>query len=150
MLVLSAGIAPGQSNYQLAVVRDSTRVANSTADAIRRIEYEWADTSRTKNANKLGEILTDGWVGLDSSGNQKDKSKVLSDLRSSLNVVESIDVGPMNVRVFGKTAVVTGSTTEKSTENGKDSSGRYVWTDVFVKQHGKWRAVASQSIKLPR
>jgi hypothetical protein len=48
----------------------------------------------------------------------------------------------MAVRVFGNTAVVTGSDTEKSMENGKDTSGKYVWTDVFVKQNGKWRAVA--------
>jgi hypothetical protein len=56
----------------------------------------------------------------------------------------------MTVRIFGNTAVVTGSDTEKSMENGKDTTGKYVWTDVFVKQNGKWRAVASQSTKLPK
>jgi len=44
---------------------------------------------------------------------------------------------------------VTGSDTEKSREYGKDSSGKYIWTDVFVKQKGMWRAVASQSAKVP-
>jgi hypothetical protein len=44
---------------------------------------------------------------------------------------------------------VTGSDTEKSKEHGKDSSGKYIWTDVFVKQNGKWRAIASQSAKVP-
>jgi hypothetical protein len=56
----------------------------------------------------------------------------------------------MTVRIFGNTAVVTGSDTEKSMENGKDTTGKYVWTDVFVKQNGKWRAVTSQSTKLPK
>ena len=54
----------------------------------------------------------------------------------------------MKVRIFGNTAVVTGSDVEKSKEHGKDSSGKYIWTDVFVKQNGKWRAVASQSAKV--
>lgn len=51
----------------------------------------------------------------------------------------------MKVRVFGDTAIVTGSDTEKSTYNGKDSSGKYIWTDIFVNRKGKWQAVASQS-----
>jgi hypothetical protein len=53
----------------------------------------------------------------------------------------------MTVRIFGSTAIVTGTNTEKSMEHGKDSSGKYIWTDVFVKQEGRWRAVASQSAK---
>ncbi len=54
----------------------------------------------------------------------------------------------MTVRVFGTTAIVTGSNTEKSKENGRDTSGKYVWTDAFVNQNGLWKAVASQSAKI--
>jgi hypothetical protein len=54
----------------------------------------------------------------------------------------------MKVRVFGNTAIVTGGDTEKSTYKGKDSSGKYVWTDVFVNRNGKWQAVASESTKV--
>ena len=35
--------------------------------------------------------------------------------------------------------------TEKSITRGKDSSGKYVWMDVFVKRDGKWVAIRSQS-----
>jgi hypothetical protein len=45
---------------------------------------------------------------------------------------------------------VTGSDTEKSMDKGKDSSGKYVWTDVFVKENGKWRAVSSQTTRVPK
>jgi hypothetical protein len=31
---------------------------------------------------------------------------------------------------------------------GKDSSGKYVWTDVFVSRNGRWQAVASESTKV--
>jgi hypothetical protein len=51
----------------------------------------------------------------------------------------------MKVRVFGNTAVVTGSDTEKSTYKGKDSSGKYAWMDVFANRNGRWQAVASES-----
>jgi len=56
----------------------------------------------------------------------------------------------MKVRVFGNTAVVTGTDTEKSSYKGKDTSGKYVWTDVFVQRNGRWQAAASQSVKVPK
>jgi ketosteroid isomerase-like protein len=59
-------------------------------------------------------------------------------------------IGEMKVRVFGDSAIVTGSDTEKSTSKGKDVIDKYLWTDVFVKRDGRWQAVASQSTKVAR
>lgn len=56
----------------------------------------------------------------------------------------------MKVRVFGNTAVAVGSDTEKSTNHGKDSSGRYAWMDVFVRRNGLWEAVVSESTKIAK
>ncbi len=54
----------------------------------------------------------------------------------------------MKVRVFGDTAAVTGTDDETTTEDGKKSSGRYVWTDVFVRRNCTWLAVASQTAQI--
>jgi hypothetical protein len=54
----------------------------------------------------------------------------------------------MKVRVFGFTAVVTGTDEETATVDGKRSTGHYVWTEVFVKRKGKWLAVASQTAQI--
>jgi hypothetical protein len=70
-------------------------------------------------------------------------------MKSPVTSVSSSEMGPMVVRLFGNTAVVTGSTMEKRSDHGKDSSGKYVWTDVFVKQNGKWKAVVSQTARVP-
>lgn len=108
------------------------------------------DAEKTRNADKLRDILADSWVEMGWDGRSTDKAKALAELKAPGNSLDSFEMGPMKVRIFGNTAVVTGSDTEKSMEDGKDSSGKYVWTDVFVKQNGKWRAVASQSTKLPK
>jgi hypothetical protein len=50
----------------------------------------------------------------------------------------------MDVKVIGNVAVVQGSDTEKGTSSGKDSSGKYVWMDVFANRNGKWVVVRSQ------
>lgn len=122
---------------------------NSTEDQLKQIENSWTDAQKTRNTAKLGEILADNWIGIGWDGATSDKAKALADLKSPGNSLDSIQMGPVQVRIFGNTAIVTGSNTEKSTENGKDSSGKYIWTDVFVKQNGKWKAIASQSAKVP-
>ena len=49
---------------------------------------------------------------------------------------------------FGDTAIVHGLETEKSMTNGKDSSGQFRFTDVFVKCDGVWMAVAEHDSKV--
>jgi hypothetical protein len=46
--------------------------------------------------------------------------------------------------VIGSVGIVQGSDTEKSSSQGKDSSGKYVWTDIYAKRDGKWMVVRSQ------
>ena len=150
MMALSAGMLLAQAQTKAADAKKPAASANAASDELKQIENDWVDASKTKNAEKLGDILADSWVGLGWDGKRTDKAKALAEMKTPGNSLDTIEMGPMNVRVFGNSAVVTGSDTEKSMENGKDTSGKYVWTDVFVKQNGKWRAVASQSTKVPK
>ena len=52
--------------------------------------------------------------------------------------------------MIGNIAVAQGTDTEKSIFDGKDSSGKYAWMDVFAKRDGKWVAVRSQTAKVPK
>jgi uncharacterized protein (TIGR02246 family) len=150
MMALSAGMLLAQAQTKAADTKKPAASANAASDELKQIENDWVDASKTKNAEKLGDILADNWVALGWDGKRTDKAKTLAEMKTPGNSLDTIEMGPMTVRVFGNTAVVTGSDTEKSMEDGKDTSGKYVWTDVFVKQNGKWRAVASQSTKVPK
>jgi ketosteroid isomerase-like protein len=149
-MALSAGMLLAQPQTKAADTKKAVAAPNPAVDEIKQIENDWADASKAKNADKLGEILADSWVALDWDGKTTTKAKALADTKAPGNSLDTFEMGPMKVRIFGNTAVVTGSDTEKSMEDGKDTSGKYIWTDVFVKQNGKWRAVASQSTKLPK
>src|SRR6185369_3342312 len=92
--------------------------ANAAADELKQIENDWVEAMKAKNAEKLGDILADGWSGLGWDGKISDKAKALAELKATGNSLDTIEMGPMKVRVFGNTAVVTGSDTEKSTANG--------------------------------
>ena len=122
----------------------------AAADEVRQIENAWVAAVKAKDAGKLSAILADSWVGLGWDGRITDKATNLAELKSQGNSLGTFEMGPMNVRLFGTVAIVTGSDVETSTEDGKDTSGKYIWTDVFVKQNGTWRAVSSQSTRVPK
>jgi ketosteroid isomerase-like protein len=147
---LAAGLLLAQAQTKSTDAKSAPAASASVPDELKQIENDWTAASKAKDAAKLGEILADSWVGLEFDGKTIDKAKALADLKAPGNSLDTIEMGPMKVRVFGNTAIVIGSDTEKSTSNGKDSSGKYIWTDVFVKQNGKWQAVSSQSTKVPK
>lgn len=118
-----------------------------------QMEKDWAQVGQNKanianDLKTLDRMMADDWAGLDFQGNAETKTQAMANLKAGTSTTQSIELGPMKVRVFGDTAIVTGSDTEKSTYKGKDSSGKYVWTDIFVKRNGKWQAVSSQSTKV--
>ncbi len=115
------------------------------AEAVKQLERDWTDAQKAGDIDKLSQIIADDWVGLGFDGVKSTKKQFLNDVKSGVSKVESIELGPMDVKVIGTVAVVQGSDTEKSSTKGKDTSGKWVWMDVFVKRDGTWRAVRSQS-----
>ena len=147
---LCAGMALAQAPAKTADKKAQAAAGSSSADELRQIENDWTAAEKARDADKLAEVLSDGWVGVEWDGKVIDKAAALADIKAPGNSLDSFEMGPMKVRFFGGTAIVTGSDTEKSMDKGKDSSGKYVWTDVFVKENGKWRAVSSQTTKVPK
>jgi hypothetical protein len=95
--------------------------------------------------DKLSQIVADDWTGIGYDGSKETKQSSLAAWKSGAEKLESVEFGPMDVKVMGSVAVVQGSDTEKSTTKGKDTSGKWVWMDVFAKRDGKWVVVRSQS-----
>jgi hypothetical protein len=124
-----------------------TAAKTSVEQTLMQMERDWGTAEIKKDYATVDKILADDWVGIDYDGIIIAKAQAMADLKSGTSTLTSEELGPMTVRAFGNTAVVTGSDTEKSTDRRKDSSGKYVWTDVFVLRNGRWQAVASQSTK---
>jgi ketosteroid isomerase-like protein len=117
----------------------------SISSAIKQLEHDWTDAMIAGDTDKLNGILADDWAGLDADGNKSTKQEYIAAMKSGDMKLASFEFGPMEVKVMGSVAVCQGSDTEKSTgKGGKDTSGKYVWMDVFAKRGDKWVAVRSQ------
>jgi hypothetical protein len=112
------------------------------------IEHRALDAIVRKDVKTLAAIFDEGWTEMDSSGAVTGKAAYLQALSSGDYVATSVTPGPMTARLFGDTAVVQGGNEETSRFKGQDTSGKYIWTDVFVKRKGRWRLVATQTVKL--
>jgi len=66
------------------------------------------------------------------------------DFKSGAVKFDSRELSDLNVRVYGNSAVVTGRVTQKSTENGKDTSGENHFTRVYVKEKDRWVVSVAQ------
>lgn len=138
LLVCAAfGVAYGQANKP-----------SGEAEAVKQVERDWVDAQKAVNIDKLSQIIADDWSGVGSEGNKSTKAEYLNEVKSGVSKLDSFELGPMDVKVIGTVAIVQGSDTEKSAYKGKDSSGKWVWMDVFEKRGGKWQAVRSQTAKI--
>jgi ketosteroid isomerase-like protein len=120
----------------------------SVQQTLMQMERDWAQAGIKNDTATVDKLVADDWVAIDSEGTSTTKAEGMADMKSGASKTQSYEFGPMKVKVFGNAAVVTGSDTEKSTYKGKDSSGKYVWTDVWVMRDGRWQVVASQTVKL--
>jgi ketosteroid isomerase-like protein len=119
-------------------------------EAVKQLERDWANAAKSYDVATLNRIVADDWVGTDETGKRTTKAQMIANTNSHKGTLGSFTFDDMTVRVYGNTAIVTGGDTETSTFDGKDTSGHYFWTDVFVKQKdGSWKAVASHTSKAP-
>jgi ketosteroid isomerase-like protein len=118
------------------------------AQHVKQLEQDWLKAEKAGDVTRLGEIIAGDWEGLYIDGSKETKQTLLEGIKSGQYKIESFEIGPMDVKVLGNVAVVQGSDTEKSTSDGKDTSGKFVWTDVYVNRGGKWMAVRSHIAKV--
>ncbi len=119
----------------------------SDEESVKQLERDQADAYIHNNADKISLILADDFVGNWADGSTTTKKEELDMLRSSKEKYAANEIVEMTVRVFGDTAIASGKNTETSVINGKNATGIYNFTDIFLKRNGRWQIVASQTAR---
>jgi hypothetical protein len=102
-------------------------------------------------------VLADDFTHTSHSGVFKTRAQWLAeprpgdrtDAKPATTHYDAMDVDDLAVRIYGDTAVVTGRTTPRgTTAKGQPMTGQYRFLRVWVKQQGRWRAVAFQGTRI--
>ena len=120
----------------------------AAVDAVKQVGQEMGKAMMASDIEKLNQIFADDWATVDSSGKIFTKESLLSDFKSGKHKLEWFENGPVDVQVFGDVAVAQGSVKEKRIQNGKDTSGQFLWMDLLKKRAGKWAVVRSAGARV--
>ncbi|MBE3064123.1 MAG: SgcJ/EcaC family oxidoreductase [Spirochaetes bacterium] len=115
--------------------------------AVMQVEREWAAASARNDWAALDKMLAAEYAN-NTDGSITPKKQILANMKGGASKVASATAGEMKVLVLGETAIAHGLWMEKSTLNGKDTSGTYRYTDTFMKRDGRWQAATTYSTKL--
>jgi ketosteroid isomerase-like protein len=126
-----------------APASDSTDV-----DAIKQIGQDMGNAMVAGDIEKLNQIFADDWAAVASSGKIVTKETMLTDFKSFHDKLEWFENGPIDVQVYGDVAVANGTVKEKRSQDGKDTSGEFVYMDLLKKRAGKWVVVRSAGARL--
>jgi|SRR5262249_17853374 len=114
-------------------------------DQIKKLEEMRNQAVLHSDVATLDRMTSDDYTFITLRGEMRTKSDILKGFASGSFHYESREVSDLKVRVYGDSAIVTGRSVQKGMENGKDYSGDYRFTRVYVKQKNRWLTVALQT-----
>ena len=113
------------------------------------VERQFFDALMSSSLKQLDEILSDDFLLIDvMSGSEIGKPALLDVLKSGQLKFESITQFDTRLRVYDKTAVVTGRTEMKGRFGEAPFSASSRYTHVYVQQKDRWRLVSAQGTQI--
>jgi ketosteroid isomerase-like protein len=112
--------------------------------ALVKIQHEWADARMKGDSSYTRHLEAENCTIVWPDGSIVNKRDDLKSMTGD-TVFTEFKIDDLKVRLYGDTGIVVGQGTIRAHE-GKQNllDGKFVWTDIFIKQHGEWKAVASQ------
>jgi len=114
--------------------------------ALYQLERDWGAAGVKNDAQTIERFLADEFIS-NWNGKVANKKRALAEVKSNPAKIESAVGEDMKIAVFGNIAVVHGLYTERSTTQGKDTSGQYRFTEVYTKRDGRWQCVTQYGAK---
>jgi len=140
--ISSCAQAPAPAAEKTYTPEISASPDNAVA-VITQLEKDWVAAIVKKDVPVLERVLAADFRGTSPSADTFFKPEAINDLASGDYAVKAMDLDEIVVKVYGDTAVSFTSQAETSQYLGKDTSGHYHFTDVWIFRDGRWQVVAS-------
>jgi ketosteroid isomerase-like protein len=118
--------------------------ADST-DPIRQTAEGWYRAAIKQDAVALNKLLSDDLTYCHAGGKMQTKTEYIAAVMNGPSHYDSMTFTDMNIRLYGKTAILTGSVDVKLA-NAPVFSVRTL--HVYVKKNGLWQLAAHESTRI--
>jgi ketosteroid isomerase-like protein len=116
---------------------------------LRNLERELNRAIAQRDARRVDEILSDDWVLVTGTGRMKTKQDVLAEIVLPDLEFQDNDTRDVMVRVWGDTAVITGTLHQRYRLRGQQQDVTLRYTDTWTRAGDSWRQVSGHASRLP-
>ena len=122
-------------------------VEANDVQAVLRVQREWMEAVRDKDAVALDRILADDYTYTDSRGRVSYKADSLRQARAAGGRMKAFQTSDEKAQVYGDTAIITGLLRVEGEARGEPYEAEVRFTDILARIDGQWRAVAAHASK---
>jgi ketosteroid isomerase-like protein len=140
----------GETPEPSAAVTTTPATRAATEKVLLALERKWMGALQQRDASTLSQIISTDFTlvspRLVVNAGDRDRYFQHSMRDLSLSAYEFED---LTVRLYGRTAVVSGRLRQSATVAGEDWGGAYLFTDVWVSRDGTWQVVSRHASLSP-
>lgn len=131
----------------LLVICQTRSGESDVVKKIRQVDNQFHTAFRLSDSMTLNRLLADKFIWTHSTGEIQTKPEILADVKSGELKYDSLIMDDVRIYVYKNAAVVNGHST-RNYSGEKSFQIRY--SVFYVKQRGKWQAVAFHTSILPK
>ena len=116
---------------------------------IEQLEEAWRNAMLKSDAAALDSLLAEDYMAITPSGTLQSKEEALASMRSGGIHLTAIALSDRKMRFYGSMALVTSRAEVSGTTTGRDISGGFRYTHVYVRnQQDVWKIVSFEANRI--
>lgn len=134
----------------LAVLAAAAQTSKDEKEVL-KANKAWAEAQVKGDLEALDKLFAEELIVTSGNGALRDKKGELADAKPNPDFkTYFFNTEDLRIKVYGKTAIVTGHAKWRTSFKGKDSDNERRFTCVYVKRDGRWQMVALQVTRIAK
>ena len=119
------------------------------APRLRTLERELNQAIVERDVRRVDDLLSDDWVLITGAGAIKTKQEMLAEIARPELEYQDNDTRDVLVRIWGDTAVITGTLHQRYRLRGQQQDVTLRYTGTWTRSGDSWRQVSGHATRLP-
>lgn len=116
---------------------------------LRSLERDLNGAIAARDVRRVSDLLADDWILVSGAGKVKTKADVMAEIALPELEFQENDTRDVLVRVWGDTAVLTGTLHQRYRLRGKQTDVTLRYSDTWARAGETWRQVSGHVTRLP-